>query len=135
MAPRSIWNGAVSFGMVAIPVKLYPATQSKSLSFVTVHDSCHTRLRQKRFCPTHEVEVQQSEAGRAYEYAKDQYVLMEQSDFDKVQVPSTHTIEITKFVELSSIDPLYFDRSYVLEPQSVGAKPFYLLRQALERTE
>ena len=132
MAPRSIWNGAVSFGMVAIPVKLYPATQSKSLSFVTIHDSCHTRLRQKRYCPTHDADVDQKETGRAYEYAKDQFVIMEKADFEKVQVPSTHTIEITKFVELSSIDPLYFDHSYMLEPQSVGAKPFYLLRQALE---
>ena len=132
MAPRSIWNGAVAFGMVAIPVKLYPATQSKSLSFVTIHDSCHTRLRQKRYCPTHNDDVDQKEVGRAYEYAKDQYVIMKESDFAKVQVPSTHTIEITKFVDLSSVDPLYFDRSYALEPQNVGAKPFHLLKQALE---
>ena len=134
MAPRSIWNGAVAFGMVAIPVKLYPATQSKSLSFVTIHNTCHTRLHQKRYCPTHDADVDQKEVGRAYEYAKDQHVIMEDSDFEKVQVPSTHTIEITKFVELSSVDPLYFDRSYALEPESVGAKPFHLLKQALENS-
>ena len=134
MAPRSIWNGAVAFGMVAIPVKLYPATQSESLSFVTIHNTCHTRLRQKRYCPTHDADVDQKEIGRAYEYAKDQHVIMEDSDFEKVQVPSSHTIEITKFVELSSVDPLYFDRSYALEPESVGAKPFHLLKQALENS-
>ena len=135
MAPRAIWRGAVSFGMVAIPIKLYPATQGKDISFVTLHSSCHSRLRQKRYCPTHEVEVEQAEVVRGYEFSKDQYVVMEESDFKGLPVNSTHTIEITEFVDLSSIEPIYFERSYVLEPEDVGKKPFYLLRRALENAQ
>ena len=134
MSPRAIWKGAVSFGMVAIPVKLYPATESKSLSFVSIHNTCHTRLQQKRWCSTHDLEVDNDEVGRAYEYTKDQFVIMEKSDFDQVQVPSTHTIEIKQFVDIGAIDPVHFERSYLLEPESVGQKPFYLLKRALEAT-
>ena len=134
MPPRSIWKGAISFGMVAIPVKLYPATESKSISFVTLHSSCHTRLRQKRYCSTHDAEVPLDEVTKGYEYSKDEYVAMEDSDFQNVPVPSTHTVQITQFVDLEEIEPIYFSRSYVLEPESVGMKPFYLLRKTLEST-
>ena len=134
MAPRAIWKGAVSFGMVAIPIKLYPAIQSKSISFVTLHSTCHTRLRQERYCSTHDVEVELAEVVKGYEYSKDQYVVMEESDFANLPVNSTHTVEIMQFVNLESIDPMYFNRSYVLEPESIGEKPFYLLRKALEST-
>ena len=135
MARRAIWKGAVSFGMVAIPIKLYTATESKDIAFVTLHSTCNTRLKQKRFCSYHEVEVEMSEVTRAYEYGKDQYVAMEDSDFSTIGVPSTHTIEIVQFVDLSSIDPINFERTYMLEPDGVGTKPFYLLKQALENTQ
>ena len=134
MAPRSIWKGAISFGMVAIPVKLYPATDSKSISFVTMHSTCHTRLQHRRYCPTDDVEVDLSEVVKGYEYSKDEYVVMEDSDFQTLPVTSTHTVEITRFVELASIDPMYFAKGYVLEPETVGAKPFSLLKSALEST-
>ena len=132
MARRAIWKGLVSFGMVAIPVKLYTATESKDIAFVTLHRSCNTRLRHRRFCPSHEMEVEPSEVARAYEFAKEQYVLMEEGDFDNLPVPSAHTIEITQFCDLSSIDPISFQRTYVLEPDAMGIKPFYLMKQALE---
>ena len=135
MAPRAIWRGAISFGMVVIPIKLYPATQSKDISFVTLHSTCNNRIRQRRYCPYHEHEVERDEIVRGYEYTKDQYVVMEPSDFESLPVPSTHTIEITRFVELSQIDPMYFERGYVLEPDPVGQKPFYLLRRALEDSD
>ena len=134
MARRSIWRGAVSFGMVAIPIKLYTATESKDLSFVTLHETCHNRIRQKRYCPYHEVEVEQSEIVRGYEYSKDQYVVMQESDFENLPVASTHVIEITQFIDLTEIDPINFERTYMLEPDGVGVKPFYLLKQALEST-
>lgn len=134
MARRSIWKGAIAFGMVVVPVSIFTATESKDLRFVTLHTTCHNRLRQKRFCPYHEVEVEQAEIARGYEYAKDQYVVMDEADFENVNVPSSHTIEITRFVDLASIDPIYFERSYALEPDNIGAKPFYLLKQALENT-
>ena len=134
MAPRAIWKGAVSFGMVVIPVRLYPATQSKDIAFVMLHNECNNRIRQRRYCPYHEEFVEQADIVRGYEYTKDQYVVMEPSDFEGLPVPSTHTIEITRFVDLSYIDPMYFERGYVLKPEAVGQKPFYLLKQALEGT-
>ena len=134
MARRAIWKGLVSFGMVAIPVKLYTATESKDIAFVTLHRACNTRLRHRRFCPAHEMEVEPSQVARAYEFAKEQYVVMEEGDFDNLPVPSAHTIEITQFCDLSSIDPISFQRTYVLEPDAMGIKPFYLMKQALENT-
>ena len=132
MARRSIWNGAISFGMVVIPVKLYPATDSKDISFVNLHSTCENRIRQPRYCPHHETPVESSEIIRAYEYAKDQYIKMADSDFDDLPVPSRHTINITQFVDLAGVDPIFYDKSYSLEPQEIGVKPFYLLKQALE---
>ena len=132
MARRAIWRGAVSFGMVAIPIKLYAATESKDLSFVTLHKTCQNRIRQKRYCPYHETDVESSEIVRGYEYAKEQYLVMEPADFENLPVPSTHVIEITQFVSLGDIDPINFERSYMLEPEGVGVKPFYLLKQSLE---
>ena len=134
MARRAIWKGAVSFGMVAIPVKVYNATDSKDIVFVTLHSSCGSRIKQRHYCPHHEAIIDQSEEVRAYEYAKEQYVVMETADFDNLPVPSKHTIEISQFVQLEAIDPLYYDRSYALEPEGVGVKPFYLLKKALEST-
>ena len=132
MARRSIWNGAISFGMVVIPVKLYPATDSKDISFVNLHSTCENRIRQPRFCSHHETTVESSEIIRAYEYAKDQYIKMADSDFDDLPVPSRHAIDITQFVDLANVDPIFYDKSYSLEPQEIGVKPFYLLKQALE---
>lgn len=131
MARRSIWKGVISFGMVAIPIKLYTATESRDISFTTLHKTCHTRLRMKRYCPEHG-EVENEEIVRAYEYAPDQYVVMEGTDFENLPLNSLHTIEITEFVDMSEIDPINFERTYMLEPEGVGMKPFYLLKQALE---
>lgn len=135
MARRSIWKGAVSFGMVAIPVKLYTATDDKDIAFVTLHKSCNTRIQQKRYCPTHGTEVPYEEITRGYEYSKDQYVVMEPKDFDNLPLNSLHTIEIQRFVNMSEIDPINFERTYMLEPEGVGTKPFYLLKQALENSK
>ena len=85
---RAIWRGAISFGMVAIPIKLYIATESKDIAFVTLHASCHSRLRQKRWCPYHEEEVEQSEVVRGYEFAKDEYMVMEEADFEELPLTS-----------------------------------------------
>ncbi len=135
MARRSIWKGVVSFGMVAIPVKLYTATDDKDIAFVTLHKLCNTRINQKRFCATHGTEVPPEETVRAYEYSKDQYVVMEPGDFDNLPVASMHTIEIQRFVNMGDIDPINFERTYMLEPDGVGTKPFYLLKQALENSK
>jgi len=130
---RAIWKGAISFGMVAIPMKLYIATESKDIGFVQLHESCHTRLRQKRWCPHHDREVEASEVVRGYEFAKDEYMVMEEDDFESLPLNSTHTIEILRFVDLSQIDPIHYEKSYYIEPEAVGAKPFVLLKRALQK--
>src|SRR6185503_11010465 len=111
---RAIWSGSISFGMVSIPVKLYGATESKDISFHLLHATDGTRLKQVRWCPTDEVEVPWSETVRGYEYAKGQYVVLTEADFEKLPLPSRHTIDLTAFVQASEIDPVYYERSYYL---------------------
>jgi len=121
--------------MVAIPMKLYIATESKDIGFVQLHDSCHTRLKQKRWCPSCEDEVEYSEIVRGFEFARDEYLVMEAEDFDNLPLKSTHTIDIVRFVDIATIDPVHYEKSYYIEPESVGVKPFALLRKALEATD
>src|SRR5580765_154196 len=130
--PRPIWKGAITFGMISIPVKLYGATESKDLAFNTLHAECKSRLKQKRWCPVHDREVTADEVVRAYEYVKDQYIEVLDEDLDKMPMPSKHTIELTSFVKQSDIDPVYFERTYYLEPDQVGLKPYALLLRALK---
>jgi DNA end-binding protein Ku len=132
---RAIWSGSISFGMVSIPVKLFGATESKDISFNLLHATCGTRLKQLRWCPTDEVEVPWSETVRGYEYAKDQYVTLTDEDFEKLPLPSRHTIELTAFVKESEIDPVYYERSYYLAPDERAEKPYALLLQAMEQKQ
>ena len=130
--PRSIWNGLISFGMVSIPVKLFTATESKDISFRLLHRECNSRLKQLRWCPACEREVEWGETVRGYEYAKDQHVIVTDEDFDKLPLPSKRTIELAAFVKAEEIDPVYYEKSYYLEPDEVGIKPFALLMKALK---
>jgi DNA end-binding protein Ku len=130
--PRAIWKGAVSFGMVAIPVKLYTATEEKDVAFHMLHRKDHARIRQQRYCPDDDAVVEWNDVVRGYEIAPDQYVVMEAEDFEKVPVDTTHTIEITDFVPLAQIDPIYYQKTYYLEPERAGGKPFALLREVLK---
>jgi DNA end-binding protein Ku len=130
--PRAIWKGAVSFGLVSIPVKLYTATEDKDIAFHMLHKKDHARIKQQRYCPEDDAVVDWNDVVRGYEIAPDQYVVMEPSDFDKVPVDTTHTIEITDFVPLDQIDPIYYQKTYYLEPEKTGGKPFTLLREVLK---
>lgn len=130
--PRSIWNGVISFGMVSIPVKLYTATEDKDISFNLLHKECGTRLKQQRWCPYHERAVEWSEIARGYEYAKDEYVQMTDEDFEKLPLPSKQTVELSAFVDAAQIDPIYYQKTYYLEPEAKGAKPYALLMKALK---
>ncbi len=130
---RSIWNGVVSFGMVSIPVKLYTATDSKDLSFNQLHKKCGSRMKQLRWCPTCEREVEWDEVSRGYEYAKDEYVVVTEEDFAKLPLASKHTIDLAAFVKSDAIDPIYYEKSYYLEPDETGLKPFVLLMRALHK--
>lgn len=130
---RAIWSGSIGFGMVSIPVKLFGATESKDISFNLLHATCGTRLKQLRWCPTDEQEVPWSETVRGYEYAKDQYVTLTDEDFEKLPLPSKHTIELTAFVKEDEIDPVYYEKSYHLAPDQRGEKAYALLIRTLEK--
>ena len=130
---RAMWSGMISFGMVSIPVKLYSATTSRDISFNLLHATCGTRLQQKRWCPTDEVEVPWSETVRGYEYAKGEFVTLTEDDFESLPLPSKHTIGLTAFVKETEIDPVFYERSYYLEPEPKGQKPYALLLKALEK--
>ena len=130
---RAIWSGSISFGMVSIPVKLFGATESKDISFNLLHATCGTRLQQRRWCPTDKVDVPWNETARGYEYAKGQYVKLTDEDFERLPLPSKHTIELTSFVEEKEIDPVFYERSYYLEPAERAEKPYALLLKALDK--
>jgi DNA end-binding protein Ku len=131
--PRSIWSGVITFGMVSIPVKLFPATQEKDVAFHLLHQSDHSRIKFKRFCATEDEEVPQDELVKAFEVSKDQYVEITDEDLEKLPLPAKHTIELSAFVKASDIDPIYYDKSYYLEPDETGVKPYALLLKVLEK--
>ena len=133
--PRPIWKGAITFGMISIPVKLFGATESKDIAFNNLHKTCKSRLKQKRWCPVDDREVFQDELVKGFEYTKDQYVEITDEDLESLPVPSKHTIELTSFVKQAEIDPVYFERTYYLEPDQVGAKPYALLLKALKEKQ
>lgn len=133
--PRSLWKGAVSFGLVTIPIKLYTATDEKDISFNMLHRKDGARIKLQRCCSEEDVPVENSEIVKGYELSPDNYVIMEDEDFDKVPVDTTRAIEITDFVPLDQIDPIYFQKTYYLEPDKVGMKPFALLREVLKESK
>jgi DNA end-binding protein Ku len=130
-----MWRGAISFGMVAIPVRLYLATESKSVSFRLLCPNDHTPVRNKRWCPEEDREIGWSDALRGYEVGKDEYVIISDADLDEIPLTTTHSIDIIEFCPDSEIEAgVYLKSAYYLEPEAVGAKPYALLRQALEKT-
>lgn len=133
--PRSIWRGAISFGIVSIPVRLFTATQDKDISFRMLHEKDNARIRFIRICSEEEVEVSNDEIVRGYEYEKDRYVVLDDEDFDQLPLPSKHTIDLTAFVEAEEIDPVFYEKSYYLEPEEAGVKPFALLMRALQEKQ
>src|ERR1051325_11157153 len=119
--------------MVSIPVKLYPATQDKDVSFHQLHRPDHSRIKYKKVCATEDVEVDADDIVRAYEVSKDQYVEITDEDLEQLPLPAKHTIELSSFVDAADIDPIYYDTSYYLEPEEIGFKPYALLLKALEQ--
>jgi DNA end-binding protein Ku len=135
MAARSIASLTVSFGLVSIPVRLFSATEaSKSISFNMLHKTCGSRLRQQYICIKEEVLVPRDEMVKGYEFAKDQYVMFTPEELKAMEEVGTHTADITEFVPLDSVDPVYFDKAYYLAPDKGGAKPYALLAAALRES-
>jgi DNA end-binding protein Ku len=134
MAPRSIATGTISFGLVSIPVRLYPATQpSASISFNLLHGACGSRLKQQYVCAREGVKVERDEMVKGYEFAKDRYVTFTQEELKALDELATQTIDIAEFVPAAQVDPVYFDRAYYLGPDKGGGKAYRLLALALER--
>jgi len=129
--PRVMWRGAISFGLVTIPVGLYPATEEKSLKFNQLHDEDFGRIKYQRYCSKCGEEVPFEHIVKGYEYEKDKYVVLTDDDFDAVPVESSRAIDIVQFVDREQIDPLYFQKSYYLVPEETGLKAYTLLRQAM----
>lgn len=129
--PRTMWKGAISFGLVSIPVRVFPATEEKTLRFNQLHAEDGGRIRYKRICSIDGEEVPFEEIVKGYEVEKDRYVYVDQEDLDAVPVESSRAIDIVQFVDLGQIDPVYFQKSYYLVPDETGAKAYALLRQAL----
>jgi DNA end-binding protein Ku len=129
--PRTMWKGAITFGLVTVPVRLYPATEEKSLHFNQLHDKDHGRIKYQRVCAKCGEEVSFEHIVKGYEYEKDKYVVLEDEDFDAVPVESSRAVDIVQFVELEDIDPVYFKKSYYLVPEETGIKAYVLLRKAM----
>src|SRR3972149_9376304 len=131
---RALWSGAIAFGLVNIPVKLYAATESKDLSFTTLHASCMAALRRPYLCPKDNVPVESRGMVKGYEFAKGQYVILTDEDFDKIPLEASKALEVAGFVEAEEISPLLRERNYYLGPEAISLKPFELFREALLRT-
>jgi DNA end-binding protein Ku len=129
---RSIWKGAISFGLVSIPVKLFSATEERSVSFHQVHREDGGRVKYKRVCSIDGEEVPYSDIAKGYELPSGEVVVLTDEDFDELPLSTSRSIDVLQFVPLEQVDPMYFAKSYYLEPDGAGTKPYVLLRQALE---
>jgi DNA end-binding protein Ku len=138
---RTIWNGSLSFGLVSIPVGLAlatkPAARQSDVSFRMLHRECRTPIRQKRWCPTHDREVGPDELVKGWEVAKGEFVIVEESDLEAIErTDDSRAIDITRFVPLESVDPIFFDRTYFLAPSDAAAqrRPYVLLLDAMKES-
>ena len=133
--PRSIWTGAISFGLVTVPVKLYSAVQRKTVRFHQLDSADGVRISQKRVNPVTGEEVPWDRLVKGFEISPDRYVLVDPSELETLEPEKTRTIAIEDFVELSDIDPVFYDHPYYLAPGAGGAKPYRLLLDAMAETE
>jgi DNA end-binding protein Ku len=136
MAARSIGSITISFGLVAIPVKLFTATQTSSaISFNLLHKDCGSRLKQQYLCIKHGTQVERDDMVKGYEFAKDQYVSFTPQEIKALEEVGTHAVEISEFVPIESVDPVYFDKTYYLSPDKGASKPYALLTEALKEAK
>jgi DNA end-binding protein Ku len=126
-----MWKGAISFGLVSIPIKVFPATEEKSLSFNQLHDEDHGRIKYQRVCAKCGEVVPYEHIVRGYEYEKDRYVVLTEEELESVPVESSRAIDIMQFVDAEEIDPILYKKSYYLVPEETGVKAYRLLREAM----
>lgn len=128
---HTMWKGSISFGLVNIPIKMFASTDDKDVKFKYLHKECRTPIKQQRICPTCEREVEWNDIVKGFEYETGRFVIIDEEEMDAVKPDATKAIEILDFVNLSEIDPIYFNKSYYLSPQETGGKAYHLLRQAM----
>jgi DNA end-binding protein Ku len=130
----SVWKGYLTFGLISIPIRLFSAARSERISLNQLHNVCKTRIRMPLFCPQCDKQVPRNEIIKGYEYEKDQYVLFDEAELDKIEPQSARAMEILEFVKVDEIDPLYFDASYYVTPEDEGKKAYQLLLAAMEES-
>ncbi|MCL6478132.1 MAG: Ku protein [Peptococcaceae bacterium] len=128
---RPLWKGAVSFGLIFVPVKMYAATEKKDVKFNYLHEKCGTPIQYRKFCSYCGTEVPAEEVVRGYEYEKGKFVLMKEEDFERLPGEKTRSLEILDFVDLAEIDPIFYDKAYYLAPGEGGQKVYELLKRAM----
>lgn len=128
---RSIWAGVITFGLVSIPIKLYTATENRDIAFHQLHNVCDTRIKYQKYCPHCDRTIDSDEIEKGFEFARGQYVVLTDEDFEKLPLPSKHSIIVSAFVDADQIDPIYYERSYYVEPEESAARPFALFMKAL----
>jgi len=131
---RAIWKGAISFGLVNIPIALYPAIRSEELKFRLLRASDHSPVSYKRVAETDGKEVPWDQIVKGYEYEKGKFVVLKEEDFQRVDIEATQTVDIASFVKLAEVNPIFFHKPYYMEPQKGGDKAYVLLREALRAT-
>lgn len=132
--PRSIWKGAISFGLVSIPIKLFSATEEKDVSFRQVHAEDGGRIKYRRVCQNCGNEIPYAEIAKGYEMPDGRMVILDSDDMASLPLPTTKTVEVVQFVGAEEVDPSYFARTYFLQAEGAGAKPYVLLRDALVKS-
>lgn len=130
----TVWKGYLTFGLLSLPVKLYSAARSDTVSFNQLHKDDHSRVKQVLYCQVEDKPIQRSEIVKGYEYEKDRYVVIDEEDIKKVAPKTAKTMEVLEFVKSAEVDPIYFESSYYLAPDEAGEKPYALLFEALHKS-
>ena len=132
---HTVWKGSISFGLVNIPIKLHTATENKDIKLRQLHKDCHTPISYEKTCEGCKQEVKAEDIVKAYEYAKNKFVILDEEELEKLRKENEDkAVEIIDFVKLEEIDPIYFERSYFMAPDSGGGKAYTLLRKALQES-
>ncbi|MDI6798901.1 MAG: Ku protein [Candidatus Aenigmarchaeota archaeon] len=128
---RVLWKGSISFSLVSIPVAIYTATEPKEIEFHNLCNVCHTPLKYLRWCPTCKKEVAWQDIKKGFKISKERWIILEKEEIERIKLPSIKTIDIQSFIDISQIDPIYFEKAYYVVPQETGIKPYSLFVEAL----
>jgi DNA end-binding protein Ku len=135
MAARSLGSGTISFGLVAIPIRLYPAAVSERVSFHLLHAKCGNRIKYQAYCSVCDQVVDRHDLVKAYEFGKDHYIRVSEDELEALEAEASKHIDIAEFVPLALVDPVYLDKAYFLGPDKGGGKAYHLLARALQKAD